>query len=152
MSDNSIEIKCGSFDTPNANGTIYPSKGMSADLDGDALSGYDQHAADMLQKLSNCAAEDYRTLRELETFEEKLEFISNNADFNRSKFNRMSRRRKKIFIAGFTHYDIRTGQLVHRKRNKELFVQPAPVIMLWTETESKPMTNMMNAWLAHLVS
>lgn len=123
---------------------------LSADLDGDAYSGVDRITQQLLQQMSNSAAEDYRLLLSLNTFKDKLEFIEEHAGYNRSKFARMSKRRKKIFVKGFNCYDIRSGILVHQSRHNEMFIMPAPIIMKFTEKVGVPMSRMLDAWVGYL--
>lgn len=142
VDDKHIKMSVGAFDTPNANGVIYP-KPASADYDGDTPSGQIFHPAMI-------AFNALGKLRDAEDFDTRLDVFAEVATYNRSKFKRLSKRRKKIFMAqvGRYHNSI-TGKLVHRSRKNEKHIAMTAMHM-YSEQSHPPLDNFLKAWASLL--
>ncbi|AEV89618.1 hypothetical protein OBP_181 [Pseudomonas phage OBP] len=145
--DGYYQLSVGGLDIENDNGRIYLSPG---DFDDDTYP-VDHKELAMAQQVSNLTAENYQKLRDATTYEERLVIIEDVATYNRSKFKSLSKRRKKIFIKGFTHYDIRTGDLIHYNNRGSIWVFPAPITHTFVEKTGIPFENMMGAWVSELM-
>lgn len=106
----------------------------------------------MSEYLVEKVSQVFRNLDKATTFNEQLSIIRNCADYNKSKFKSLSKRRKKIFVKGFTHYNINTGMLVHYKRYGELGVHARPFFLYVVEETGAPFNMALRSWADIVVS
>lgn len=124
-----ISLIAGRFspDKPNGNGRIYPPN---------AIADNQYVAWQACIALQNTG--DYR---------ERLAIFRDKVSYNKSKFARMSKRRKKIFTAKpCGYYNIHTGLLVHCNRRREQGVKELPLYM-YVEQTSEAETDFFDAWV-----
>lgn len=146
-----LKVTIGALDNSNAKGVIYSPSSLktkiappSADFDGDTFSGSDEYT-------SVIAFENLKKLRGAVDYYDQLTIFREVAAFNQSKFNSLSKRRKKIYMSQVgRYYHELTGELIHKSRRNSPHIQLTPMHML-KESIGKPMTNFLNAWADSLV-